>query len=104
LNSYAHLLSSKKIQALVVKDCQLSTAQVLHPVFDTIRALDLSSNKLTDLNCLSSAYQLKGLWLCDCGLSDFKAIMTLVRKLKFLEIFDLRSLFFHLIHSVDAIL
>ncbi len=84
------MLSQKQTQALVVKNCQLSMAKVLHPIFDSIRALDLSGNKLTDLVCLSSAYQLKGLWLTDCGLSDFKAIMTLVRKLKFLEILDLR--------------
>jgi Leucine-rich repeat (LRR) protein len=86
------LSGGRQLQAFVSKSTHMASVRALgtKTILSNLRALDLSQNPITSISALAGAYLLKGLWLSECQLNNYGQVMKVLKKLKFLEVLDLR--------------
>ena len=79
------------IQSFAVRNANIDLRSFSTKTFlNNLRAIDLSQTTISDISVLSHAYLLKRLWLSDCQLRDYSQVLKVIRKMKFLEVLDLR--------------
>jgi hypothetical protein len=91
LSKVAPIRGGKHIQSFVARSAGVQLSAFSSRTFlQNLRALDLSQNPISDISVLVHAYLLKGLWLADCQLNSYGQALKVIKKMKYLEVLDLR--------------